>query len=646
MVYSSLVVSSACVVAMVFWSVLAVGDKISANPVSALISGLVSEEMLLGWKAEAEAVLRDGFQLHSLESLHYAGEAMELILNQLEGDTLSRSNTYKDLCSKSRDVEVESLKDAYHLASLLRVLDCKQKVKVTKKDLVEQIGSVKSVKEILYATVAADKIKGAKVDINTFCTRVASAVKKGYDDPISTALFLVNMNTHEIGESGACKKLLDSTAKVLKNDLVMPGSDHPFFAPLFLFTMQNDQDRVHLSAARINLLASQLSGAAFARGDSIQTICVLASLRVLMSNNPPPIVVSIQPDEAERSSVRDGKVSVAITNIIGKPLEELTEVKVDNKKLQKNQDKWILSLGENTLLNLGNKNVKFDLNLGSYYGHLSVTQNLKLLAKVHATNLNIEKLEKGTNYPTSGFVFSERAGDFLLASFNIESQGSNLQTPTCHFIFEHLESGHRSYFTNVAEGSNSAGWECKIKLALKKESEKFLHRSGKYELCASADNEFIVANDKSSIVCGDVFIDFHHPSKGTIEPVEPLYTRPLLHASDNSLNALPEQHHTHTPSPPTPPAVVTLSFCGLAIVPLLVFVTIALRIIGPKLRYKGGDFFSIAGLHQACITGTILCLVICWFDSNFPVVRYTLPLISIVFLCTNHLTAAPSPSQK
>ncbi len=654
MVYSTLLASWACVVAMVFQSVLAVGDKISAHPANAaLVSEPLPVEILGGWKAEAKAVLQGGFELYSVESLHYAVEVMELLMlfDGVKGDDRGKHGSYqKTLCSKSSGVKVESLEDAYHMASLRRTLNCKGKAMEGKNYLVEQLGTSASVEEMLHALVARD-IKDANIDLNSMCTRVASAVEGGYRDPLNTALFLSNLRVvlqrekQTLGEGKvqqfkACDKLLSSTLDVFKYNFVARGSNHPFFAPIFLFTMEK-QDRPQLSAEKVNLIASQLASAVFARGDSMQAAYVLASFQVLMSNRPPPVVVSIRPNAAVSSSVTGGKVSVAVTDLRGKSLEGLTEVTVDNKKLKKNPNNtWILSVGQNVLLKPGNKKVQFNLKSSSSFGDdlpHTMTQNFKVLVEVRATALSTEVLEKGTNYPISGKVFSGKTEDTLIVSFSGKSESSalHLQKALCKLVFQHLESGHRATFTNKAEVSDS-GYECVTRLKLTKEAGKFLYRSGKYQLCGSVDNEFNVVDDKL-LSCEDVFVYFPDaPPKGPV----PLYSRPLLYESDNALHALPEQHHTHAPPHPKAPPVAVLPFCGFVIAPFLVFAYVASR-VGSNLRCRGG--FLWAAVHQACLGGTLLCIVMWWFSGDFPVVRYLVPLVSVLLLCSNQLT---NPSSK
>ncbi len=647
--YSPLLSFWVCVMAMVFRTVFAVGNVISAIPSNALVSAPLSVEFLGGWMAEAEAVLRGGLELHSMESLHYAAKMMHILM-LVDGVHIQHGSYRKSLCHESSNVKVESLEDAYRVASLRHALNCEGKAMKGKNDLVEKLGSNASVKEILHTLVAARVMEDAKVDMNDMCTRVASAVEVGYDDPLNTALFLSNLrfilqlekeNSGEgkVQQFNACEKLLASTLKTLKDNSVADGSNHPFFAPIFLFTMKKE-DRPQLSAERANLIVSQLSGAALARGDSMQAVCTLASLHVLMSNEPPPVVVSIRPNAALPSSVKNGKVSVAVTDLRGKSLQGLTEVTVDNKKLKKNPDNtYALSLGENVLLNPGNKAVKFNLKSNSSFGDdrpHAVTQNFKVLAQVSATDLSIEKIVKGTNHPVSGLVASGKNADKLLLSVNIKDHSSKLEDLLCQFQFQHEEFGNHAAFIEKAELSDS-NWNCKVKIMLLKEAETFQYRTGKYQLCVKVHNKFLVADDKKSSVCDTIFLDF--PNVPSRKPL-PLYSRSLLHESDNSLHALPEQHHTPAPPHPGYPVIVTLFFCGLVIAPLLAFAYVALG-VGSNLHCRGD--FLWAAVHQACIGGALLCISLLWFSVNFPVVRYLVALVSVLLICTNHIT---NPSTK
>ncbi len=648
--HSTILASWACVMSMVFQSVLAVGNKISAHPKNALVSEPLSVEILGGWKAEAEAVLRGGFELHSVESLHYAVEMID-VLRSFDGvKSDGKHDLYKKtLCSKSDGVKVESLEDAYHMASLLRTLDCSGKME-GKRHLVEQLRESDSVKEMLHALVAAERIKDTNMNLNNMCTKVASAVKKdGYSDSLNIALFLSNLRfflktegqTSGEGKAQqfkACEKLMSSALNVLKNDVVAPGSNHPFFAPIFLYTME-EQDRPQLSAERVNLIASQLASAVFARGDSMQAVYVLASFQVIMSNQPPPIVVSIRPSAATASSSSGGKLSVAFTDLRGKSLQGLTEVTVDNNELERNPDNtWALVLGHHVLMKPGDKKMKFNLKSRSTFGDdhpHTMTQNFKVLVEVSVKDFSIQKLEKGTNHAFSGRVFSAKAEDTLIASFKGESQRSVSQNAVCKLEFEHLESGHHADFLKEVKVSDS-DYVCSMKLKIMDEAENFLHQSGKYHICGSVNNPFNVA-DGELMVCDDVFIDFVGVPKN--EPL-PLYYLPLLHESDNAVHALPEQHHTHAPPHPKPPSMVTLLFCGFVVVPILEFVYVALR-YGPKLRFHG-DFLWVA-VHHACLSGALICIIIWWFSVNFPVFRYLLPLVAIQFLFSNHIT---KPSSK
>ncbi|ETV85721.1 hypothetical protein, variant [Aphanomyces astaci] len=78
----------------------------------------------------------------------------------------------------------------------------------------------------------------------------------------------------------------------------------------------------------------------------------------------------------------------------------------------------------------------------------------------------------------------------------------------------------------------------------------------------------------------------------------PLYTTPLLHTSDTTLQALPEITHIMRPPPTTPPPAISIVFTALVGVPLVAFVGGSLRASSlPKLPSSvAGIVWSVAFL--------------------------------------------------
>ncbi len=649
--YSPVLASCVCVIAIVSRTVLAVGDGESAIPLTALFSAPLSVETLERWGSEAKAVIQGGPELHSIESLHYAAEMMSML--EAIDDRYHQDFPWRTLAKDFiGTVEVNSLEEAYHATSLRSALKYGgngKKIKGSKHLMEDLRSSSTSVKEMLHALVAAEGIQNVDVDVNGLCTRVASSVEKvGYDDPINAALFLSkvqvilqskkeNPGEDQVQQFSACENLLASTLKTLKgSSSVSDGSNHPFFAPIVLSAMEK-KDRPKLSAERVHLITSQLSGATLARGDSVQAVSVLTGLNFLTSIQPPPVVVSIRPNAATPSNIKDGKVSVVVTDLYGKSLQGLTEVKIDNKKLKRNPDggTYTLSLGENDLLEPGNKVVNFFLKSHSSFGDdrlYTVKQNFHIPTQASVVNLSTEKIIKGTNYPVSGTVASGKNGDKLVISAKVKDHSSKLGTPLCQFDLQHVESGDHVYFNGKAKLDGDSMWECKMQIKLDKEAEKFEHRSGYHELCVKLQNGFVVADDKESSACDKVFLDF--PDVPASKPVG-IYSVPLLHESDTSFHALPEVHCPPSPPPPSCLSIVTLFACGLITATLLAFFYIPLSV-----GSNGSTqlCFVRAAVLQVCIGGALLCTSMWWFSVNFPVVRYLLALVSVMLICANKLT--------
>ena len=129
---------------------------------------------------------------------------------------------------------------------------------------------------------------------------------------------------------------------------------------------------------------------------------------------------------------------------------------------------------------------------------------------------------------------------------------------------------------------------------------------------------------------GKVRLEF--PAK--VKPQYPIYTRPLLHDSDNALAAMPEIIHQFRPPAPRPPVIVSTIFIILVAAPLVVFI-LGLPVVGANLKGFPDGFGAVWSLGLfASLLAFLILLTAYWLTlTMFTTLNYMLPL-SVITVVT------------
>ena len=179
---------------------------------------------------------------------------------------------------------------------------------------------------------------------------------------------------------------------------------------------------------------------------------------------------------------------------------------------------------------------------------------------------------------------------------------------------------------NVVFNSIKDGDSFHLSISLGTESETFSYSSGKYDIS-------ILVGDFSSsenIELNIGIIELVFPSK----PVKsyPLYTRSLLHTSDNTLKALPEITHKMRPPAKRASLMMSTTFTFLTLLPLVVFVffTFSLKFTITRLKSVSSILFvSFLVLMLLLYTGYWLGITGFSFYQTIRYICFLVPLIII-----------------
>ena len=178
---------------------------------------------------------------------------------------------------------------------------------------------------------------------------------------------------------------------------------------------------------------------------------------------------------------------------------------------------------------------------------------------------------------------SAARGDFVHIAFGLiapTKSGERFQKPHQVFVkFTHEASGVGSQFVGAADGKlgDGAGSKYRATVSLSKESETFAHISGKYMISLLVSD--VAYGSPIEWVVGSIDIAF--PVK--IIKESPLYAKPLMFTSDNTLKALPEIQHVMRPESKRASAFMATIFTVLALAPLVLFIGFVLH-LGPNLK--------------------------------------------------------------
>ena len=233
----------------------------------------------------------------------------------------------------------------------------------------------------------------------------------------------------------------------------------------------------------------------------------------------------------------------------------------------------------------------------------------------------------------SGIVGSALSGQFVHVSFGISTSskvGKRFQKPHQVFVkFTHIESGTTSYFVGVSEGSlgeKEVGAKYRVAVSTAKETQTFMHLSGAYTVSIVASD--VAYAEGVEWVIGSIELIF--PAKAAAH--YPLYTKPLMYESDNTLEPLPEISHLMRPPAKRASSFIATVFTATILFCLVAFVGYVLS-LSPNLK-RLHSLSSV--LFVVCMVTVILLIAGYWVGlegvSFYSTIKYLCFLVPITMV--------------
>ena len=229
------------------------------------------------------------------------------------------------------------------------------------------------------------------------------------------------------------------------------------------------------------------------------------------------------------------------------------------------------------------------------------------------------------------------SNEYISIDYTVKS----LSKPHQSFIkFTHIESGSSVYFTSTTSGTSNK-FKYELIVSFSDEVESFEHLSGDYSISILVGD--VYSTEAIEWIIGKIELNF--PAK--IVKDFPLYTRSLLHTSDNTLKALPEIIHKNNPPSVRASAFMALIFTGLSLVPLLSFLGYILYQNGANFKYLN----SISNIvFVVCVGCCLLVYAFYWLAlpgfSFYDTIKYLCFLVPVTFFVASVALKDLSNSKK
>lgn len=430
--------------------------------------------------------------------------------------------------------------------------------------------------------------------------------------------------------SDRCSKLLPS------------GDDDGPVDPTLLAAIRSLSDRMpSLSSAKLNYIGETLIHQLFSN-DFPSIALSLESLYTLTEYKAGPMFVQLDQSVIDSSSTSK-VITFKATNILDMPMT-ITGLEVKSLKHSNSGDIVFRGPIEGNMLDLSSNQLK----VGRYVLDLSVTVaersnavNFKkyftvkdtisisdvLAGLTNSKQTSISDLEQVSENSLSGVQGAALDNDVFHVAFTLSAK--SFAKPHQSIIrFSHLESNIDTFFqakpTRALSDSKGSVYRSTVSLA--DEIESFLYLSGDYSV---------------EIICSDAAyvnqiqyrlgtVTFKFPPKPSTE--SSLYTKSLLHTSDNTLAALPEIAHVMRPPAKQASLFMSTLFTILVVSPLLVYLGVVLSKTKNLNRLKNMSVLLFA-ISLIAILGLYLGY---WFAlpgfSFYETIRHMLFILPIVYL--------------
>ena len=240
---------------------------------------------------------------------------------------------------------------------------------------------------------------------------------------------------------------------------------------------------------------------------------------------------------------------------------------------------------------------------------------------------------------------SAAKGDYIHIALGLSSpvkQGERFHKPHQVFVkFTNQDSGVSTLFVAAADGKlgDGSGSKYRTSVSLSKETERFAHASGVYTVSLLVSD--VAYGTPSEWVLGPLYLKF--PTL-TVKDY-PLYTKPLMYTSDNTLKALPEITHVMRPESKRASAFMSTIFTILSIAPLVVFVAFILH-LGPNLNLLK----SVSSvLFVVCLLVTLFLYAAYWLAmegaSFYDTIKYLCFLVPVTIIIGSSAVSSVSETR-
>jgi hypothetical protein len=220
---------------------------------------------------------------------------------------------------------------------------------------------------------------------------------------------------------------------------------------------------------------------------------------------------------------------------------------------------------------------------------------------------------------------SSSTNDIIHVGFKVSSEFATKAPHQAFVKYTHVETGVSSYFVGSESKISDSEYKYKSVVNLIDEIETFLRKSGLYTVSILIGD----TNGKAKEwILGSITLSF--PSKEN--KILPLYTKSLLHTSDNTLEALPEIIHQNRPPSKRASYFTALVFTALSIIPLLALLGFFMTLKCELSLLKAPSTL----LFMGCLIGTVLLYSSYWLAlpgfSFYQTIYYICFLAPVTFV--------------
>lgn len=342
---------------------------------------------------------------------------------------------------------------------------------------------------------------------------------------------------------------------------------------------------------------------------------VLSSLKVLTSYKTQPVHVSLAKKSITSS---DKSLKVIVKNSLGIPLKTI-EIEVKSINILGKSNNYFTGITKEGSFDLPSEvlnqpslyQISLSIKLDGRQKPLSITLPFAVKTTFTIKDVQIATTPSKTavsadftsikKQNTLSAMSAYSSSDNIHVGFKITSDAT-ISAPHQAFVkYTHIATGISSYFVGDVSKISASEYKYKSVVALSDEIETFVRHSGPYTVTILIGD---VSGKAEEWILGTMTITF--PQKEN--KILPLYTKSLLDASDNTLNALPEIIHQNRPPSKRASYITALAFTILSLVPLFALISFFFSLKCEISLLKSPSTILFMGL----LIGTVLLYLSYW----------------------------------